>query len=78
MYSAGGETPTVFLAPLGEGEPRLDLGHIWNIANEWTARRTRGEWGRILLSQYLLDEVDSDASKTDVEPSNVSKSQHGG
>lgn len=78
MYSAEGEKPTVFLAPLCEGEPRLDLGHVWDIANERTARRTRGEWGGVLLSQNLLDEVYSDASKTYVEPGNVSESQHGG
>lgn len=76
MNSVGGETPTIFLAPLGKGEPRLDLGHVWNIADEGTARRTRGERGGILLSQHLLDEVDSDASKTYVEPSDMSESQH--
>jgi len=68
----------IVLAPVSKGEPWLFLGHVRDVPDEGAGWGPGGIWGRVLLGQYALDEVDADTTKTQVQPSNVGEGDHDG
>lgn len=66
-------THAIFLAPLSEGGPGLDGGHVSDVADERETLGAGGKGGKWLLGPNLFDEVETDTCETQVQPCDAGK-----